>query len=1015
VTKIFQKAVLKDLSLRKILAFAFGLTSVGAVLLLTILHTYSTYKSSQTNIHEDLSKTSKIVAAQVDGHVGEILSAFLAGVATQAGDIFSAQENSRHSALTKILASHPGIRGVWTIHKNGKIMDMMSRFEIVTDENKSQLWKPSMSDGKQIEKIQFSKLSFTKRSDEPLIYAAVPVIRGGEELGGSVVASISLKYLWDVLANIKLEKSGSAFAFDKEGRALGHSDISRLFASNILPQNILTDFFDKDDSSSKEYITSDNREVISGFSLMRDLKFGIAIETPKSNAFEAIWDEIIRSLIVSVVIALASIFIGLYLAHKLIDPLKQLSDAAEEMSNTNLPTTVDIVGTQETQKLGIVFNNMTRRLSATISELKSQIVTRKKAEQQLRESEEGFAKAFEASPAAIAISKKKGGQHYNVNTTWLTLLEYSKKEVIGKNARELNVYKNWQDYLNFAEELSAQGNVRNFECVFLTKNTRELDVVLSGEIIEIGGEEHILVTIHDITERKRAEQKLQKLSQAVEQSPATVVITDEKGKIEYVNPKFEETTGYSASEAYGKNPRILSSGETSQEQYKKLWDTITSGNVWQGEFHNVRKDGTFYWEAASISAIRNSIGEITNYLAVKEDITGNKDLEEQVRRSQKLEAIGQLTGGIAHDFNNILGIILGNLELLELMLSGNDKAKKRIDQALKGAKRGADITRKLLSFSRQTAHQVSLTSVNTFIENIEELIAKSLTATIKVETHLAENLWSVETDTGDFEDSILNLSLNAKDAMPNGGTLVIETANKTLDEEYVKCNPGSSAGDFVMISVSDTGIGMNKEVREKVFEPFFTTKETGKGTGLGLSMVHGFIQRSGGHIKIYSEEHKGTTFRIFLPRAQCDNDSIKTIDYAHTSLPRGNEKILIVDDEEGLLDIAAACLEELGYETMTATSGQQAIDILSTNKNFDLLFSDIIMPGDIDGYQLAISVNKSKPSLKILLATGFTKKREEYLKGESKFLTDLVSNLLSKPYNKSELALAVRRTLDENT
>lgn len=394
------------------------------------------------------------------------------------------------------------------------------------------------------------------------------------------------------------------------------------------------------------------------------------------------------------------------------------------------------------------------------------------------------------------------------------------------------------------------------------------------------------------------------------------------------------------------------------------------------------------------------------------DITQRKQLEEQVRRSQKMDAIGQLTGGIAHDFNNILGIIQGNLELLF------DDVKKKeqvgfLNSAQRGVFRGADITRKLLAFSRKDVQKMDVSQVNFLIDDLEDLISRSLTAYIRVETHLADDVWPVIIDTGDFEDAMLNLSINARDAMPNGGTLIIETANKTLDEDYAALNPEGRVGDFVMISVSDTGIGMDDETKDRIFEPFFTTKKQGKGTGLGLSMVYGFVKRSGGHLQIYSEKDKGTTFHIFLPRSEDTVSGYEAGLSAATSLPRGGETILIVDDEKELREIAARHLQNLGYNTIEAESGDKALLIINQGKDIDLMFSDVVMPGELDGYQLATKIRKSQPDLKILLTSGFTKTLSEVENGDGNYLEDLIRQLLAKPYNKKELAEAIRRQLDE--
>jgi CheY-like chemotaxis protein len=377
-----------------------------------------------------------------------------------------------------------------------------------------------------------------------------------------------------------------------------------------------------------------------------------------------------------------------------------------------------------------------------------------------------------------------------------------------------------------------------------------------------------------------------------------------------------------------------------------------------------------------------------------------------------MEAVGHLTGGIAHDFNNILGIVLGNLELLKRQVGADENALRRVEKAISGAKRGAKLTSKLLSFSRKAETSVKLTEVNRSIENLEELIAKSLTASVEVKTVLASDLWPVRVNSDELEDMLLNLSLNARDSMPDGGNLTIETSNKMLDEAYVRLNPDGQIGDFVQISVTDTGVGMTDETMASMYEPFFTTKEVGSGTGLGLSMVYGFVQRSGGHLTASSQVGKGTTFRIYLPRTEDEgDDNVTSSEIDH--LPTGDETILIVDDERDLRETAGVLLQEMGYTTLSAGDGAEAVGMLESHPEIDLLFSDVVMPGGMDGYQLAEQANKMKPGLRILLASGFTKRVSDQSGENSLFASNLAKNLLKKPYRASDLAVAIRRCLDE--
>jgi PAS domain S-box-containing protein len=396
------------------------------------------------------------------------------------------------------------------------------------------------------------------------------------------------------------------------------------------------------------------------------------------------------------------------------------------------------------------------------------------------------------------------------------------------------------------------------------------------------------------------------------------------------------------------------------------------------------------------------------------DVTDRNRFEKQLRRSQKMEAVGRLTGGVAHDFNNLLGIVLGNLEVMQRLPLGDSRITGRIEVAKKAVERGADITRKLLGFSRKGTHKVELVDLNKSIDNLLDLLTKSLTVTIDVTTDLADGLWTVEIDPGDFEDAILNLALNARDAMVDGGKLTITTENKVLDKDFVEGNPHTATGNFVTVSITDTGAGMADKVRDRIFEPFFTTKEVGKGTGLGLSMVYGFVKRSGGFMTLDSEEDNGATFHLYFPRAIEKETGLEVPKQAKDNLPQGIEKILIVDDEEGLRDIAAFSLGELGYKTVVAEDGPTALKILEQDPDIDLLFSDAVMPNSMSIYDLAHTAHKSHPKLKILLTSGYDGKLGEIRKSEVPFLIRLSKTRLKKPYAVSELAMAIRQELDED-
>jgi len=397
-------------------------------------------------------------------------------------------------------------------------------------------------------------------------------------------------------------------------------------------------------------------------------------------------------------------------------------------------------------------------------------------------------------------------------------------------------------------------------------------------------------------------------------------------------------------------------------------------------------------------------GEFGRILIATSDVTQLTQTEEALRRSQKMEAIGQITGGIAHDFNNILGIIIGNLDLLKAQLKGEEKTLKRVDTSLQAALRAANLTRQLLGFSRQQSQESELLNLNELLNDVTSLIDRSVTPLIEVKYEHAEELWPVRINSGDFKDSLLNLVLNAKDAMPEGGQLSLRTFNRTLNIEMENGSKGPSR-DFVAVEISDTGCGIPADDINRIFEPFYTTKPTGKGTGLGLSMVFGFIKRSNGEIRVASEPGNGTTITLLLPRAEgaVKRDAKEVVEKYMAA--RTNKTILVVDDESALLELAKSNLESWGYKVIAVNSPQEALRQLERNPQVDLLFTDIVMPGGMSGYELAEAAERMSPNLKLLFTSGYTRQEEQQ---QSRFRQ---SATLGKPYKSGDLSVAVRQLL----
>ena len=505
--------------------------------------------------------------------------------------------------------------------------------------------------------------------------------------------------------------------------------------------------------------------------------------------------------------------------------------------------------------------------------------------------------------------------------------------------------------------------------------------------------------------RKQAEAELNRLMTAIEQTPESVVITDTEGRILYVNPVFERVTGYSRAEVIGQNPRLLKSNRQDSAFYRQLWGKISAGEVWRGRFINKKKDGTLFTEDAVIAPVRDEKGAVTNHIAIKRDISHELELEVQYRQTQKIDSIGRLAGGVAHDFNNILAVICGHTDLALAQLSPDAPLRSNLECIQESADHAANLTRQLLAFGRGQVIEPRRINLNELIVNLNKMLRRLIGEDIKLVTQARPDLGQIKADPGQIEQVLLNLVVNARDAMPDGGTLTIRTDNVTLDEDYARSHL-ISPGDYVMVSVSDTGVGMTDEVKQHIFEPFFTTKEQGKGTGLGLATCFGIIQQSNGHIHSDSQVDKGTQFKIYLPRVWGVEDPISSREVP-VSLPQGTETILLAEDEPSLRQLMARVLRTQGYTVLEATDGHEALTLAQANgAKIQLLLTDAIMPG-LSGKTLAEWLGQVNPAIRVLFISGYI---------NNNAVRDAMSRpgtfFLQKPFNPLDLTKRVREAIE---
>ena len=426
---------------------------------------------------------------------------------------------------------------------------------------------------------------------------------------------------------------------------------------------------------------------------------------------------------------------------------------------------------------------------------------------------------------------------------------------------------------------------------------------------------------------------------------------------------------------------------------------------YRAEFRIVRPDGGVRWVQLQAGVIRDAAGVPSKMTGVMQDITDRHTVDERLRQAQRMDAIGQLTSGMAHDFNNLLGIILANFDLLRIDTQLDAEQQELVQEGMDAALRGADLTRRLLAFARSQELRPERIEVNALVTNTVALLTRTLGERIPIRTNLGPDVWPVSVDPAQLESALVNLATNARDAMPRGGELTIATGNRVLDADYAAGYSEVVPGEYALIEVSDTGTGIPPEVLARVFEPFFTTKEQGKGTGLGLAMVFGFIKQSGGHINVYSEVGKGTTFRLYVPR-DAAGAPVATAAEAASTAAGGDETILVVEDSEGIRRAVRRQLTALGYRVLETDNAAAALAILAEEK-IVLLFTDVVMPGDMDGVELAHEAMTRWTDLKVILTSGFP---EGLLNGNGQQLSGM--RLLSKPYRRDDLARALRDMLD---
>ena len=602
------------------------------------------------------------------------------------------------------------------------------------------------------------------------------------------------------------------------------------------------------------------------------------------------------------------------------------------------------------------------------------------------------------------ISIDKQGVIRSFNQAAVSIFGHTAKEAIGNNVSILMPSPDRENHDGYIKrfintgEKHIIGASRRLQARH--KDGHVFPIYLNVSQTQQGRHTTFTGIIHDLSAEEAKEKQLQHLWYVVEQSPISIIITDAGGNIEYVNPRFKQLTGYQ-EEVLGKNMRMMKSGNTQADVYRELWRSIASGDIWRGVLQNRKKNGELFWVSSTIVPVSNEDGDIDHYIAFNDDITHLREREDMLTHAMKLEAVGRMTNGIAHDFRNLLTVILGNLQLLQEGVIQKDS--ELIADALSAAHDGSDLIVRLLAFSRRKEQIIQTIAVNAFLQDLLRLLQRMVNDNVNISLILTEEPITVKADPSRLESAILNLVTNAQDAMPEGGELTIATDMVKIKDQKLTDTEDIHPGNYVTISITDNGVGMDEDTRQHALEAFYSTKTS--GTGLGLSMVNDFINASGGAIDIESSPGSGTTFTLWFPAVKTAGkyeNKIEVID----SLPTGTETILLVEDDDKVRVFAHRILTHLGYRIMAAADATQALEYIQQQEDIDLLFTDIVMPGEFDGIGLAEQACSQLPSLSVLLTTGMSSHADDYRKPAMDF------PLLAKPYTAKQLAQSIRNMLD---
>jgi len=866
-------------------------------------------------------------------------------------------------------------------------------------------------------KFSVGEYQIGRITGKPGLNLGYPIIDNTGKVNAVVFVALDLTWLNHITAEADLTNNSVISLIDSDSTILARYPESEKWVGKGMPDASLVKTILTKDEGTIETIGVDGVKRLYAFTSFGSTinqadKIFVSIGIPSSEIFAQVDRTLKRNLILLSLIgliALAAIWVGGNLL--ILRPLNPIMSAAKRVGTGDLSARTGIAdGKGELSQLAFTFDEM-------VNSLEQRDLEREKAEEALRSSEKRFRELANQLPEVVFETDEKGNLTF-VNQQAFDIFGYTQQDFDqGLNAFQMIVPEERQKAMDAFSRALGGEELSNEYTLQRKDGSNFFAIIHSAPIVRDGYPVGLRGIVVDITERKRAEEALRESEERYKTifrtTGAATVIVEEDTTISLVNAEFEKLIGYSKGEIEGKRSWVEFIDKEHLERMKvyhniRRIDPSLVPRSYESKL--IDRNGNMRDVFIIVSIIPGTQRSVASILDITESKRAEREmsaLQEQFRQSQKMEAVGSLAGGVAHDFNNLLTVIKGYSQLLLIEMREDNPFRGNIEEIKNASDRAADLTRQLLAFSRRQIMEMKVLNLNTILRNFEKMLRRLIGENIELTFLLGDELGRVMVDPGQIEQVIMNLAVNARDAMPKGGKLTIETANVVLDEEYARKHVAVKPGQYVMLSVTDTGIGMTPGVRERVFEPFFTTKEGGKGTGLGLSTVYGIVKQSGGNIWVYSEPGRGTTFKIYLPQV---DEALEELNekIERRELPRGVETVLIVEDDKEVRKLAIRILENQGYKVLEASQGSEALPLCKEyQKPIHLMLADVVMPG-LDGRELAERAKSFHPGMKVLYMSGYTENTIIHHGVLEKGI-----NYIQKPFTLDALARRVREVLDK--